>query len=669
MSPESPFATPNIPIRLAETGGLRELGPYRVIGQLGEGGMGVVYLAEQESPVERMVALKLARVDVAAERIARRFEAEPRALARLNHRHIAQIYEVGVTATGAPFMAMEYIDGSSLVDYCDAKRRSLHDRLELFLQVCSAVQHIHNNGLIHRDLKPANILVSLNDKDEPTAKIIDFGIAKGFEQPLSAETLTRGEFVGTPLYVAPEVLRGEPVDTRADIYTLGLVLYRLLAGVSPIERSPAESPVSLLASLAEGAHITPPSRRLERLKEAEREEATVRMDTSYRTWHAVMRRDLDWVVMKALAPIPEDRYGSAAALAAELERFENGDPVEARPAAFVYRTAKLASKHSWPLFGAAAVLSLLAIGFGSTVLAAQRASQHSADAKARLALAVEQRNQAELAKEYVVLLLRDANPYITQADRQHQVHVLAAAQASLARADITQLHRAAVLFSFGRVYVGLGEMHQAREMAKECLSIRNATLTPADPLAVDAMALMALTDNADGSVEQLRHAMLLYDGVQGLDTEFLGRRWVRSEGFNRLGSVALLRGDGPGAEAWFRRSLALYADSEHPRAVFARALLGRAVSTQGRHQEALSLLADAHSVEARRSDTNAAVHVLSRMLGDAHMGEGSPEVASQWYESGLAGLMAELGPNHEQTRVAQARVNELQDPKAEWGAE
>jgi serine/threonine protein kinase len=215
-----------------------QIGPYKLVSILGEGGYGIVYLADQHEPVRRRVALKVIKPGMDSRQVIARFEAERQALALLDHPNVAHVHEAGTTAGGRPYFAMEYVKGVSIVEHCDRHRLSINDRLELFLQVCDAVQHAHQKGIIHRDLKPSNILVSF-ENERAVPKVIDFGIAKAISQPLTDRTLytERGQLVGTLEYMSPEQaeMTGQDIDTRSDIYSLGVVLYELLTGVLPFE--------------------------------------------------------------------------------------------------------------------------------------------------------------------------------------------------------------------------------------------------------------------------------------------------------------------------------------------------------------------------------------------------------------------------------------------------
>lgn len=303
------------------------VGPYRLLEVLGQGASGTVYLAEEPPPLGRRVAVKLHRMPFARRRETLSFKAERQALARLRHPAVAQIYEARTTEAGHPYIVMEHVAGLPVDEYCDRYRLSLERRLEIFIAICEGVQHAHQKGILHRDLKPANILVGEED-GRPQPKIIDFGGAKGLDQPLAEGTLWTEAGVGTPAYMSPEALAGGDVDTRSDLYSLALVLYQLLVGDLPFEVR--DDLVGMLRALEEGEGLPRPSQRFAALDAERARVAATARETSPEVLRRSLRGDLDWILWKALARRPSERYSSAAALARDLERHLRYQPVDAR---------------------------------------------------------------------------------------------------------------------------------------------------------------------------------------------------------------------------------------------------------------------------------------------------------------------------------------------------
>lgn len=327
-----------------------QVGPFRLVEVLGEGGMGTVYLAEQQVPVARKVALKLVRAGMDSDQVLARFEAERQALALMDHPNVAAVYDAGCSVSRHPYFAMEYVPGLGITAHCDAARLGARARVELFLQVCDGVQHAHQKGLIHRDLKPSNLLVKSSPGQPATVKVIDFGVAKSLQGKLTDQNLqTRlGAFVGTPSYASPEQLSGHPadVDTRADVYSLGIVLYELLAGVTPYGSAELadKSPLELVKLLSEKSPPTPLDRFL-RLAREEGETIASNRSQSVEHLKQLLRTDVAFILNKCLERDPEERYASVLELKKDLVRWLEDRPVEARPATRAYQLRKLVRRH------------------------------------------------------------------------------------------------------------------------------------------------------------------------------------------------------------------------------------------------------------------------------------------------------------------------------------
>ena len=334
------------------------IGPYRLLERVGEGGMGEVYLAEQEEPVRRRVALKLVKAGMDTREVIARFEAERQALALMNHPNIAEVFDGGATETGRPYFVMEYIPGVPIDEYCDQERLSTVERLGLFSAVCDGVQHAHQKGILHRDIKPSNVLVTVRD-GKPVPKIIDFGVAKAIDHRLTEKTLftKQGQLVGTPAYMSPEQaeFRGLDVDTRTDVYSLGVLLYELLVGEPPFDLGEVKKAAfdEVVRRIRE---IEPhkPSTRLSS-HDGESRTAAQRRRTNPGTLIRQIRGDLDWITMKAMEKEVGRRYGTVTELSADIQRFLSDEPVLAGPPSPGYRARKFVRKHRGPVAAAAAI--------------------------------------------------------------------------------------------------------------------------------------------------------------------------------------------------------------------------------------------------------------------------------------------------------------------------
>ncbi|MEM8932667.1 MAG: serine/threonine-protein kinase, partial [Acidobacteriota bacterium] len=346
---------------------LPEIGPYRLLRVLGEGGMGTVYLAEQGGPLARRVAIKIPRGGAAvSDDATRRFDLERKALARMSHPAIAQVFDAGTTETGHPFVVLEYVDGEPLTSYCDDRQLDLRRRVELFASICDGVAHAHAKAIIHCDLKPSNLLVTDSD-DGPRAKIIDFGIAKALE-PWSDSTAlllraARGR-AGSLRYMSPEALcfGSDLVETRSDVYSLGIVLCELLAGVRPEPAVPS-GPPSRPFALPEASGPTRPSDLLGQLDATSRLQRARCRGLTPAALDRRLRSDLDWIVARATAVDAEERYGSVRELGDDLRRWLTDRPLEARPPNRLYRGGKFLRRHT-ALSAVAALLACVVIGFG-----------------------------------------------------------------------------------------------------------------------------------------------------------------------------------------------------------------------------------------------------------------------------------------------------------------
>lgn len=539
------------------------IGPYKLVQLLGEGGMGVVWVAEQTEPVQRRVALKVIKPGMDSAQILRRFEAERQALALMDHTHIATVFDAGTTATGRPYFVMELIKGVPITTYCDELHLPIRERLALFIPVCQAIQHAHQKGIIHRDLKPSNVLVCIQD-GKPVAKVIDFGVAKAVHQKLANESLYTeiGQIVGTLEYMSPEQaeLSALDIDTRADVYALGVLLYELLTGSTPLDKTRLKSAAILeLLRLIREEEPPRPSTRLTNAKNTLASLAAQRRTEPARLTREV-RGELDWIVMKCLEKDRTRRYEAASSLARDIEHYLHDEPVEACPPSAGYRLKKMLRRNKGPVAAAAAVFLALLVGVMVSTWQAVRASQARAearqqrdDAEAARRTAVAERDAKERARaqaeanEREERAVRDflQNDLLRQADAETQAEHLRAlgeegfavqanptvqellerAAAGLAPTRIGQkfpqqpLVQAEILATVGNAYRGIGEYDRAIAHLERAADLVRTHLGPDQP---ETLTILHDLANAYGHAWRMDEAIALYEKVRDARTLQLG---------------------------------------------------------------------------------------------------------------------------------------------------
>jgi len=472
------------------------VGPYKLLEQIGEGGFGVVFMAEEPPPQRRAVALKIIKPGMDTPQVVARFEAERRALALMEHPHIARVFDGGLLASGRPYFVMELVRGIPITEACDRDRLPLRERLKLMVDVCDAVQHAHQKGVVHRDLKPSNVLVTRHD-GAAVVKVIDFGIAKAIGGPLTDRTLlTRfAQFVGTPLYMSPEQmeLSGLDIDTRADIYALGVLLYELLTGATPFDRERFRTATfDEIRRIVREEEPARPSLRVSAVKDDR--------STDSKRMSRLLRGELDWIVMKCLEKDRNRRYASASDLGRDLQRYLNDETVEARPPSAGYRLRKFLHRNrQLAVAGSLMLLVLLAGVIGTTtgMVRAQEARQAEAERaeaearerrRAEIAEADARRNEADaIDKLAFANALTDFLKYdllgqassIAQADRKHEPRPMLSVREALDRAATgvgdkfkdRPLLEASIRFTIGSAYRDIGEPVKAIVQLRQAAAI------------------------------------------------------------------------------------------------------------------------------------------------------------------------------------------------------
>ena len=405
------------------------IGPYKLLEEIGEGGMGVVYMAEQEKPLRRRVALKVIKPGLDSRQVVARFEAERQALALMDHPNIARVIDAGTVDGGRPYFVMELVRGVPITEFCDQNKLPVHERLELFAQVCLAVQHAHQKGIIHRDIKPSNVLVTLND-DRAVPKVIDFGVAKAVNQQLTDKTLFTqfAQMIGTPLYMSPEQaeMTSLDVDTRTDVYALGVLLYELLTGTTPFDRHRLGTAAHDEVRRIIREEVPPrPSLRISTLGQQRTVVAAHRQAQPERLSQLVSG-DLDWIVMKALEKDRTRRYDTVLGLAADVQRYLAHEPVEAGPPSATYRLRKFTRRHRAVIATVGAIFGALLLGIVASTWQAIRATRAEAQAETARAAAEAQEVKERDAKHVAEVERRTANQQRDLAEeRQRQIERLA----------------------------------------------------------------------------------------------------------------------------------------------------------------------------------------------------------------------------------------------------
>lgn len=472
-----------------------QIGAYRLIRILGRGGFGSVWLAEQSRPIRRSVALKLIKRGMDSDEVLTRFRAEQQAVALMDHPNITRVYEAGSSPDGRPFFVMELVDGKKITEFCDANHFTITERLQLFLQVCAAVNHAHQKGIIHRDLKPSNILIT-TDGVAPVAKVIDFGIAKavGSGQTEYTEVTKLDQVIGTPAYMSPEQATGNraDVDTRSDVYSLGIILYEVLVGRVPFDLKDPSLQDRDVRNVIRDLEAVRPSVRLQGLPTEEQNAiASVRRTTS-EALHGQVRAELDWIVMKAIDKVKDRRYETADALAKDIGRFLQNEPVSAKPPSTTYLLGKLVARHRTLIITLAVIMATLLVATVVSLWLAFRANQAEHLADARLNQVLDEKagrdkalGEARAVSTFIIDVFRRPHP-----DRDGRdvtaAEVLARAEKDLQLKLFDQPEQQLLLKrTLAETYTGLGLYQDAIRLDREVLHAGRAFFGEGSPETFD----------------------------------------------------------------------------------------------------------------------------------------------------------------------------------------
>jgi serine/threonine protein kinase/tetratricopeptide (TPR) repeat protein len=578
------------------------IGPYKLIEEIGEGGMGTVYMAQQTEPVKRLVALKLIKPGMDSRQVVARFEAERQALALMDHPNIARVFDAGTTETGRPFFVMELVKGVPLTKYCDEHRLTPKERLELFIPVCLAIQHAHQKGIIHRDIKPSNVLVALYD-GKPVPKVIDFGVAKATVQRLTAQTLVTGlgALVGTLEYMSPEQaeLNQLDIDTRSDIYSLGVLLYELLTGTTPLDRKRLKQAAMLeVLRIIREEEPQKPSTRLSTTEELPSVAANRGLEP--RKLSGLVRGELDWIVMKALEKDRKRRYETANGFAQDIQRYLADEPVQACPPSAWYGLRKFARRNKGPLLAAALVLLAMVGGIVGTTWGMMRALA-AKQAEAKRALGERQAKQQAL---------------------DEKAKALAAAEAE----------------------------EQAKNRALDREAETKAVL---DFVENKVFAAARPKDEEGGQGYDVKLADAVKAALPFVEKSFSGQPLIEARLRMTLGASFLFLGDAETAIAQYDAARKLYTNHlgpDHPATLWSMSNLANSYFRVGRTQEALKLREETLQLQKAKLGPDYPYTLWSmNNLAESYAAAGRSLEALELLEQTRQLMKAKLGPDHPDT--------------------
>jgi len=651
------------------------VGRYKLLQQIGEGGMGAVFMAEQKEPVRRMVALKIIKPGMDTRQVIARFEAERQALALMDHPNIARVLEAGATATGRPYFVMELVKGVPITEYCDSNRLSPLERLALFIEVCHAVQHAHQKGIIHRDLKPTNVLVTLHD-GKPVPKIIDFGVAKATSQRLTEKTMftSFGQMLGTPAYMSPEQaeMSGLDVDTRSDIYTLGVLLYELLTGTTPFDEKRLRSAgYKEIQRIIREEEPPKPSTRLSTLKDTLATVAAQRHTEPGRLTRLV-RGDLDWIVMKTLEKDRTRRYETANGLALDIQHYLSHEPVLAGPPGAAYRARKFLRRHRMGVAAGLLVAGALVAGFSAAIVgfvqandARQQADAHRQKAEQEAERAQAAAKKAEAGTAFIREMLAAGNPIRSRGREVTVREVLDAAAAQIERRFANQpAVEADIRFTLGATYKAMGVLPSAYSNLSRSLQLRRQILGSNES---QTLAIIKQLAHLSADMRRYPDAERLFREALDGQTRVLGEGHPETVHTRSMVAWTVgIQGRLAEGEGLIRQSYEIAAKSlggDHRNTLWAQCTLARFLVNQGKYAEAKPLLEKAlRTIERTQGEHQ--TQWCKFYLGHLLAGQGKYPEAEVWYRKSLE-VGGEDSPFRQEILGGLANVLEKQGRSAE----
>jgi serine/threonine protein kinase len=638
------------------------IGRYKILERVGEGGCGVVYVAEQTEPVRRRVALKVIKLGMDTKQVVARFEAERQALAMMDHPNIAKVLDAGATELGRPYFVMELVRGIPITSYCDQNNLNTQARLDLFIKVCQAIQHAHQKGIIHRDIKPSNILVTVND-GQPVPKVIDFGIAKATEGRLTDSTVYTQlhQFIGTPAYMSPEQaeMTSLDVDTRADIYSLGVLLYELLSGRTPFEvKDLMAAGIDAMRRTIREKEPARPSTKLATLLGDELSTTAKRRSTLPPALVRQLAGDLDWITMKCLEKDRTRRYETANGLAADLVRHLTNEPVLARPPTTAYRFQKAIRRNKFAFMTAASVIATLTLGVVISSLQAKRAWQAEQLASTRLAQTEEARAESDAISRFMIEVFRSPSP--SGDGRSVTAAEMLASAAMTLETDMKDqpARRATLQATLGQTYDALGLSREAIPLQEKARNHFLVTFGPDHTNTLKATVSLSRSYLGDG---RQKEALQLAEEVRGLCTQLLGPEHEQTLAAKHL--VALCYNDAGRSEeavklheeVFTQRRKGLGAEHEDTLSVMGN--LASTYKVVGREKEGLRLSEQA--LVLRRKVSGPEHYKTIELLNNvavSYGGEGRVDEAIKMFEEVVTLSAKTSGPEHVATLSAKGNL-------------